>query len=51
MVVNREQHPQVNQSAARQFADFLLRPDVQRKIAAFGIDRFGEPLFYVEASP
>ena len=30
---------------ARKFADFLLEPDTQRRIAAFGRQRFGRPLF------
>ena len=35
----------IHAEAAAQFADFLLEPDTQRRIAAFGRERFGRPLF------
>jgi len=35
----------VGVEAATRFADFLLEPDTQRRIAAFGLERFGRPLF------
>jgi tungstate transport system substrate-binding protein len=47
IVVNPAKHPHVRQQMARQFADFLLSPEVQKVIANFGIDRYGEPLFFV----
>ena len=34
-----------NASGARAFADWLTSPDGQAVIAAFGVDRFGAPLF------
>ncbi len=42
-----------NQSPERQrlgqrFADFLFSPPARRCIAEFGIDRFGQPLFFLE---
>lgn len=30
---------------AQEFADFLIEPDTQRRIAAYGRERFGRPLF------
>ena len=46
IVVNPEKHPHVRQEAARKFADFLLAPATQKRIAEFGTDRYGEPLFF-----
>jgi tungstate transport system substrate-binding protein len=39
----------VNEDAARAFSAFLLRADVQQLIGEFGVDEFGEPLFYPDA--
>jgi tungstate transport system substrate-binding protein len=47
ITVNPEKHPGVHEEAARNFADFLVSPEVQETIANFGKDRFGEPLFFV----
>ena len=49
IVVSSEKHPQVNQIAAQHFADFLLSPDIQRTIGDFGVDRFGQALFFPDA--
>jgi tungstate transport system substrate-binding protein len=49
MVVNSEKHPQVNHAAARQFVEFMLSPDVQRAIGEFGVDQFGQALFFPDA--
>jgi tungstate transport system substrate-binding protein len=46
IVVNPEKHPHVRHDAARQFAEFLLAPEVQRKIGDFGKDKYGEALFF-----
>jgi tungstate transport system substrate-binding protein len=46
IVVNSAKHPHVKPQAARQFADFLLSPKTQQTIAAFGVDRHGQPLFF-----
>ena len=32
--------------AARQYVDFLASPEGQQVIAKYGVDRYGEPLFY-----
>jgi tungstate transport system substrate-binding protein len=47
IVVNPAKHPLVHYQNARKFAEFLLSPDVQKVIASFGTDRFGQPLFFV----
>jgi tungstate transport system substrate-binding protein len=49
IVVNGAAHPSTHQRAARQFADFLRSPEAQQAIAAFGVDRFGQPLFFPDA--
>jgi tungstate transport system substrate-binding protein len=50
IVVNPEKHPHVRHEAARQFALFLLSPEIQQRIATFGKDRYGEPLFFPDAN-
>jgi tungstate transport system substrate-binding protein len=40
-------HANVHQQAAQKFAEFLLSPEVQKVIASFGSDRYGQPLFFV----
>jgi tungstate transport system substrate-binding protein len=47
IVVNPDKHPLVHQQAARRFADFLLSPEVQKVIANFGTDRYGQSLFFI----
>ncbi|MDP9363488.1 MAG: substrate-binding domain-containing protein [Chloroflexota bacterium] len=45
MTVNPENGPTVNTEGGRAFLAFLLEPATQEAIGAFGVDRFGEPLF------
>lgn len=49
IVVNPEQHGNVNADGARAFAAFLTREDVQTLIGQFGVEEFGEPLFFPDA--
>jgi tungstate transport system substrate-binding protein len=37
--------PRVNADGGRAFADFIVSPEAQGVIAAFGADRYGRPLF------
>lgn len=46
IVVNPDRHPNVNYRAAHAFAQFLLSAAAQQLIAEFGVERYGEPLFY-----
>ena len=46
IIVNSEKHPSVNRQAASRFSEFLLSPEVQRVIGEFGVERFGQPLFF-----
>jgi len=41
--------PRVNKRGADAFADYLVSPEAQRLIGAFGVDRYGEPLFFPDA--
>ena len=50
IVVISAKHPGVNHKAASQFSDFLLSPKVQRIIGKFGVERFGQPLFFPRMS-
>ena len=45
IVVNPQQHPKVKSREAQKFVDFLQTPDVQKLIGAFGVEKFGQPLF------
>jgi tungstate transport system substrate-binding protein len=46
IVVNAAKHPQVKQTEAQRFAEFLREQETQNVIAAFGVDRYGQPLFF-----
>jgi tungstate transport system substrate-binding protein len=49
IVVNPDKHADVNAAGARAFAAFITRPDIQEVIGEFGVDEFGEPLFFPDA--
>ena len=49
MAVDPRVHPGVNAEAARKFVEWLVSPETQRVIAAFGMTRFGQPLFYPDS--
>ena len=49
IVVNPEKHRGVNVEGARAFAAFITSTDVQRRIGEFGIEEYGEPLFFPDA--
>jgi tungstate transport system substrate-binding protein len=49
IVVNPDRHPDVSATAARAFAAFITRADVQAIIGEFGVEEFGEPLFFPDA--
>ncbi len=39
-------HSQAQVQLARTFAEYLVSPEVQAEIARFGVERYGQPLFY-----
>ncbi len=51
LAVNPDKHPNVKAELAQKFVEWLLTPDVQKMIGGFGVDKFGQPLFYANAQP
>jgi tungstate transport system substrate-binding protein len=49
ITVNPAKWPEVNYDGALAFASFLTDPATQKVIAEFGMDKFGQPLFYPDA--
>jgi tungstate transport system substrate-binding protein len=49
--VNPAKHPRVKHDAARSFIDFLVSRPIQRAIAAFKREEYGESLFFPDAIP
>jgi tungstate transport system substrate-binding protein len=50
ITVNPEKWPKVNYEGALAFARFLIDPATQEIIGRFGVDKFGQPLFYPDAN-
>lgn len=50
LAVNPETHPGVNSELAAQFVGWLLSAPVQEMIGSYGVDKFGQPLFYPSAA-
>ncbi|MEI2689572.1 MAG: substrate-binding domain-containing protein [Anaerolineae bacterium] len=46
LAVNSEMHPNVNVALADQFVQWLTSVETQQVIGEYGVDRFGQPLFY-----
>jgi len=49
MEVNPERFPEVNGPGARAFSEFIRGPEAQELIRGFGVERFGQPLFFPDA--
>jgi tungstate transport system substrate-binding protein len=49
MMVNPARHPTVQAELARQFIDWLTSPATQARIGEFGVEEYGQPLFYPQA--
>ncbi len=49
IVVNPELYPLVNNDGAIAFADFMVDEDTQATIGEFGVEEFGQPLFFPDA--
>lgn len=41
--------PRVNAAGGKAFADFMVSKEVQEVIKTFGVDKYGEPLFFPDA--
>ncbi|HZQ10546.1 MAG TPA: substrate-binding domain-containing protein [Anaerolineae bacterium] len=51
MAVNPDKHPGVNYAMAMNFVNWIISPEEQKIIGAYGVDKFGQSLFYPNASP
>jgi tungstate transport system substrate-binding protein len=49
IIVNNDKWPSTNLDGAIAFADYITSPAGQAIIAAFGVDKYGQPLFYPDA--
>ena len=49
MAVNPDKGDHINFPAAERFVDWILSPETQDLIAEFGLEEFGEPLFFPNA--
>jgi tungstate transport system substrate-binding protein len=47
--VSAARWPKVNAPGARAFVDFMVAPQTQKIISAYGVDKYGLPLFYPDA--
>jgi len=49
ITVNAEKWPKANYTGALAFANFMIDPATQKIIGEFGVEEFGQPLFYPDA--
>ncbi len=49
MEVSSARFPKVNTAGGKAFAEFMVSPAAQEVIKSFGVEKFGEPLFYPDA--
>lgn len=49
MQVNEEKFPKVNADGAKAFVEFMIDSKTQDIIGEFGMDKYGEPLFFKDA--
>ena len=49
ITINPENCPKTNTAGAQAYAVFLTSPETQETISTFGVDKFGQPLFYPDA--
>lgn len=49
ITVNPEKWPKVNNAGATAFAQFLIDGETQKVIGEFGVDKYGQPLFFPDA--
>ena len=49
ITVNPQKWPKVNSKGAQALSDFLVHPDTQKLIGAFGVEQYGQPLFVPDA--
>jgi tungstate transport system substrate-binding protein len=49
ITVNMEKWPKVNYDGAQAFLDFMIAPATQEIIGQFGVETYGQPLFFPDA--
>jgi tungstate transport system substrate-binding protein len=49
ITVNPDKWPKVNYAGALAFANWLVSPEIQKTIGDFGMDKYGQPLFFADA--
>lgn len=49
MTVNPEKWPKVNYEGGKAFVDFMVAPATQDMISKFGVDKYGQSLFFPDA--
>lgn len=49
MEPNPARYPKVHHAGGKAFADFMVSPAAQTVIRTFGVDKFGQPLFFAAA--
>jgi tungstate transport system substrate-binding protein len=47
--VNPDKCPSVNSDLAQKFVTWILSPETQKAIDAYGVDKYGQQLFYADA--
>jgi len=47
--VNPAKWPRVNAAGAKAFSDFMVSDEAQKVITTFGVDKYGQPLFFPDA--
>jgi tungstate transport system substrate-binding protein len=48
--VDPQKHPGVNFELATKFVEWITSVDEQQKIGAYGVDKYGQPLFYASSA-
>jgi tungstate transport system substrate-binding protein len=49
ITVNPDKWPKINYEGALAFANFMIAPEAQKVIGVYGVDKYGQPLFYPDA--
>jgi tungstate transport system substrate-binding protein len=50
LAVSPDKYPSVSFDLAMKFVNWLISPEEQKVIGAYGVDKYGQPLFYASAS-
>ncbi len=50
IIVNPAKWSKINVEGARAFSDYITSPEVQDMIGKFGVDKYGQPLFFADAT-